>query len=217
MIFPEIFDGLVMGFFTDRELGTNVRGLTGRRVYMPKQEHSDTVITIGKDLKPRAADAVITDRHDILIGVQSADCVPILLYDRGHQVVGAVHAGWRGTAKGILKKAIGKMVKKYHSEPGDILVALGPAIRWCCYEVDKDVVDAVSTSTGNGEYYKSKSKDGKFCLDLQTANKLQAIEMGIEERNISITDECTFCYPDRYYSHRKEPGEGRQGAFIGLP
>jgi len=216
MIFPEIFDGLVMGFFTDRELGINVRGLTGRRIYMPKQEHTDTVITLGKDLKNRVADAVITDRHDILIGVQSADCVPVLLYDRAHQVVGAVHAGWRGTSKGILKKAIKKMIDKYHSEPGDILVAFGPAIRWCCYEVEKDVVDAVKKSTGNGDYYKNK-EDGKFCLDLQTANKIQAMEMGIELRNISITDECTYCYPDRYFSYRKEHGEGRQGAFIGLP
>ncbi len=216
MIFPEIFDGHVMGFFTDRELGLNISGLTGRKVYIPKQEHTDKIIVVGKDLKQRAGDAVLTERHDILLGVTTADCVPILVYDKAVLVVGAIHAGWRGTAKGILKKTIEKMKKKYGSRPEDILISLGPSIRWCCYEVGEDVLKAVEKATGKGEYH--KKQDGKICLDLQTANKVQAASVGVPEQNISMIEECTFCYPERYYSYRyNKKTKGRQGGFIGLP
>jgi YfiH family protein len=216
MIFPEIFDGFVMGFFTDRELGVDVQGLTGRKVYFPLQEHSDRVLPVKRVLEPKAADAVITDRHDILLGIQTADCVPILLFDSMNHAIGAVHAGWRGTGKGILKKTIKSMQEKYSTRPGDLFVAMGPAIRWCCYEVGEDVVRAVSKATGDGHYH--MIRDGRNCLDLQSANKCQAMSMGISELNISVTEECTFCYPDRYYSYRYDRDIfGRQGGFIGMP
>jgi len=216
MIFPEIFDGFVMGFFTDRELGVDVQGLTGRKVYFPVQEHSDKIHVVKGGLKPASADSVITDRHDILLGVQTADCVPILLLDSVTLAIGAVHAGWRSTAMGILKKTIGAMQEKFGSDPGDILVALGPAIRWCCYEVGDEVVEAVRKATGEGDYH--MVRDGKNCLDLQSANKLQALSLGVKNHNISVTEECTYCFHDRYFSYRYDRGNrGRQGGFIGMP
>lgn len=221
MIYPEIFDGFVMAFFTDRDISLNVENITGRRVYYPIQKHTDKVILLKDKTTPVAGDAVITKRHDVLLGVKTADCVPILLYDKLCGAIGAVHAGWRGTAAGILKKTIVEMTRTFGTEPEDLIISIGPSIRWCCYEVGREVVDAVVKETGKGEYYRAK-KSGKFCLDLQTANRQQAISMGVQERNISVIEECTFCYPERYYSYRYAvkhggPDSGRQGGFIGMP
>jgi YfiH family protein len=215
VIFPEVFDGRVMGFFTDRELGIHIQGLTGRRVYLPRQEHTDTVIVLEKDLDATVGDAVLTDRHDIMLGIQTADCVPILLFDRVRRVVGAVHAGWRGTAKGILKKTVETMGGRFDSDPRDVIVAMGPAIRWCCYDVAEDVVEAVRQATGNDNYH--KVEDGKNCLDLQSANAAQALSAGITKDHLSIIEECTYCFPETYYSYRYNKTDKRQGGFIGLP
>lgn len=216
MIFPELFDGRVMGFFTDREVGTKVGPLVGRPVYTPKQEHTDHVIVLDKDLTLRTGDAVITRRDDIVIGVKTADCVPILLFDPLNGAVGAVHAGWRGTAKSILPKTIQQMTKKYKTNPAELVISIGPAIRWCCYEVGQDVLDAVVKATGKGTYH--KKQDGIQCLDLQSANVYQAIASGVRQEHISIIEECTYCYPEKYYSYRFDKStKGRQGGFIAIP
>lgn len=215
MIFPEILDGHVMGLFTDKELSTDIRPLTGRPVYMPIQKHTDRVLEVDPALTPREGDAVITDRFDIIIGIKTADCVPILVFDTQRLIIGAVHAGWRGTASGILKKTISAMGARYKSRPEDMLIAMGPSIRWCCYTVGQDVLDAVSATTGKGEYH--YMRDGNICLDLQSANKYQALSLGVPQESISITEECTYCYPDRYHSFRYNQTDKRQGGFIGLP
>ena len=216
MIFPELFDGKIMGFFTDREVGLDVSSLTGRKVYFPKQEHTDTVIDVDDDLTVRTADAVVTSRHDIMLGVKTADCVPILMYDPIKGVIAAVHAGWRGTSKGIIKKTIKYMAKKYKCKPDDLLVALGPAIRWSCYTVGEDVLSAVKKATGEGDYF--IDKDGVIAVDLQSANMFQAISEGVLQYHISISEECTYCYPERYFSYRYDKkNPGRQGGFIGMP
>jgi len=215
MIFPEVFDGKVMGFFTDRESGMDMPALTSRTVYMPRQEHTDIIRDIEDDLSVETADAVFTLRHDIMLGVRTADCVPALLFDPVHAAVGAVHAGWRGTAKGLMAKSIRHMIEKYGSDPSDIIVAIGPAIRWCCYEVQKDVLEKVIEATGDGEYH--MVRDGRFCLDLQSANRIQALSEGVLDRHVSVTEECTFCLPDKYYSYRYDNTDKRQGGFIGMP
>jgi YfiH family protein len=223
MIYPEIFDGIVMGFFTDREIGLGVEGLTHRRVYFPVQEHTGRVTVLDNSLDPKVADAVVTDSHGVLLGVQVADCVPILLCDRAGRSIAAVHAGWKGTSEGIMKKTIKLMEEDFGARAGDILVAMGPAIRWCCYIVGKDVYDSVARATGEGEY--SMMRDDEICLDLQSANKHQALAAGVKWEHISIVEECTFCDPGKYYSYRYSkitgyPGQenaGRQGGFIGFP
>ena len=215
MIFPEIFDGKVMGTFTTRHSGINIQDVTGGIIYMPIQKHTDIIIDVEDDLDPKEGDAVFTQRTDIMLGIKCADCVPILLFDPHHQTIGAVHAGWRGTAAGILRKSIKHMKDKYNASEGDIRVAIGPAIRWCCYEVGQDVLDKVMQATGDGEYH--KNRDGKICLDLQSANRIQALDEGIIDYHISVTEECTFCMPEKYYSYRYDKTTGRQGGFIGLP
>jgi len=216
MIFPEVFDGQVMGFFTDRETGTEVQAVTGKTVYFPIQKHTDIVTVVDKDIRPRIADAAITKRSKILLGIQVADCVPILLYDRENRIIGAVHAGWKSTAGEILKKTVRTMKEAFGTRPQETLVAIGPSIKQCCYEVGLEVLEAVKNATGKGNFHGRRGK--KIYLDLQRANMFQALSLGITERHMSIIEECTYCNPDKYYSYRFSKGStGRQGGFIGIP
>ncbi len=211
----------INAFFTTKSLNGNLKeiaknaGISERQIYMPIQKHTDKVIILDSDLSPKIGDAVVTKEKGILIGVQVADCVPVILCDKRRHVIGAVHAGWRGTADDILKKAINAMAERFHSVPEDVLVAIGPSIRWCCYHVGYDVLESVIKATGIGEYHMHKGE--AYCLDLATANKYQAMSVGIPQENIWMSNECTFCYPERFYSYRYAKGPtGRQGGFIGI-
>lgn len=185
------------------------------KIYLPVQKHTNRIHVLADDTAQEVADAVITKRKDIYVGVLVADCVPILLYDKEKEVVGAVHAGWRGTAQQILKETIRTMQDKYLSLPENIFIAIGPSIRKCSYEVDAGVKDAVGQATGPGDYY-IKSGD-KYHIDLSSANMIQALSMGISEDKIWQSEDCTFCNPDKYYSYRYSGGStGRQGGFIGM-
>lgn len=214
-------DTKIKAYFTTRSMGSEISevclklGIPINSVYIPLQRHTDNVQVLYHDQEPKIADAVITNRKGILIGVQVADCVPILLYDRKRYIIGAVHAGWRGTAAGILKNTIKAMMDRFFSSPRDILVAFGPSIRWCCYGVGYEVIDAIEKSTGKGEYYMNRGD--KYYLDLQTANKYQLLSIGIPTENIGLSDECTFCHPEKYFSYRFAKGTtGRQYGLIGL-
>lgn len=230
IVSPDIFNNSVKAFFTGKAHGAEIDRLSGlaaiekHKIYMPLQRHTDKIVTLDFDLEPKIADAVITNRKGLLIGVQVADCVPILLHDPGNNVVGVVHAGWRGTAAGILKATLQEMSDRFYLNPSDIIVAIGPSIRWCCYEVGHEVIDAVTKETDTvrsaeyemrDKYYIKKGE--KYRLDLQNANKYQALSMGLPEQNIWLSGECTFCLPDKYYSYRYAKGStGRQGGFISL-
>jgi len=219
LVYPEIFGKKAKAFFTGRVPGADpgqlarVAVLDKKNIYMPIQKHTDKVIILDSSLDPRIGDAVITNRKGILVGVQAADCVPILLYARVSGVAGAVHAGWRGTAAEILKKTIHAMIDRYHSSPIELLVAIGPSIRSCCYDVGYEVIEAIKGTAGKGEDVMNRG--GKYFLDLPTANKYQALSMGVPSENIWMSDECTFCLPEKYYSYRFAKGPtGRQGGFI---
>lgn len=219
---PDIFDGEVKALFTKKSVGVNIDKLAGilaikkEDVFFPLQRHTDKVLVLKSDLKPAVADAVITNREGVLIGVQVADCVPILLFDKKNSVIGAVHAGWRGTAAQIARKTINAMSEQFGSMPRDIRIALGPSIRWNCYHVDREVKDAIHKGSGDGKYFIKKSA-GKYCVDLSSANLCQVLSMGVREENIWNSDECTYCNPDEYYSYRySKGGTGRQGGFIGI-
>jgi len=222
IIRPKIFKGFqINAFFTGRLTGSepaalsDASGIPQEKIYLPIQKHTDTIITITNNMEQLIGDAVITAHKDVLIGVKTADCVPVLIYDKKRHAAAAVHAGWRGAADAIVKKAVAQMAEKFMSDPSDMFIAIGPAIRWCCYTVGKDVVDAVSAATGDGDYY--MQKEGKHCLDLQSANRQQAVTAGIPANHIQVIEECTFCFPDRYFSYRfSRETAGRQGGFIAL-
>jgi YfiH family protein len=236
LVCPDIFDGHVnpvrkpgqgffsngvKAFFTSKSLGaeinkiSNILSIKKEDIFLPIQRHTDKVLVIESDLESKVADAVVTKRKGILIGVQVADCVPVLLFDRKKSIIGSVHAGWRGTAAQIVKKTIKLMVEDFNSSPDDIIIAFGPSIRWNCYYVGYEVKDAVCKATGNGKYH--VKTDGGYCIDLSSANMLQALSMSIPEKNIWSSNECTYCNPDKYYSYRYSNGcAGRQGGFIGI-
>ena len=221
LIIPGIFGRRVTAFFTGKDPGSDregigkVLGILPEEIYLPIQKHTDKIIFLESSRGPVIGDAVITKEKGVLIGVQAADCVPVLIHEREKCVVGAVHAGWRGTAAGILKKAIGAIVDRYSGDGRNIIVAIGPSIKACCYAVDHEVVDAVVKATGEGRYYSKKGE--KYYLDLPAANRGQALSLGVPEGNIWVSADCTFCSPDRFFSYRYLKGSaGRQAGFIGL-
>ena len=184
-------------------------------IYLPIQEHTNKVHLLESGSDPVVADAVITARKNFLIGVLVADCLPILLYDKEKEVVGAVHAGWRGTAGRILPDTITMMREEFGSSPEDIVAAIGPSIKQCCYEVGEEVIEKVLDATGSGDY--SIRKDGSCFIDIALANKVQALGAGVLSENIWLSGECTFCNPDKYHSYRySKENAGRQGGFIGM-
>jgi purine-nucleoside/S-methyl-5'-thioadenosine phosphorylase / adenosine deaminase len=220
LIFPDIFRPHVTAFFTGKNPGADVREI-GRLlkikredIFMPVQKHTDKVLILEASREPKIADAVVTGETGVLLGVQVADCVPILVYDKCRGVSGAVHAGWRGTAEGILKKTISAMAGRFSCGAEDLLVAVGPSIRGCCYEVGHEVAEKVNHATGDGEYVRRKGE--KYYLDLSAANRLQALSVGVREENLWTSPDCTFSNPEIYCSYRFAKGQtGRQGGFIG--
>jgi len=178
-----------------------------------KQIHSaDILVATANDrskiLQPSPeGDGLITNEPNVALVVFSADCVPILLHDPIKNVIGAVHAGWRGTATDIVGKAVQKMASHFDCSPSDIKAAIGPCISKCCYETDADVANAISSH----EAVSAK----KFMVDLKEANRLLLVNSGVSD--IFISDECTSCNCDKYWSHRKTKGKrGTQAAVIML-
>lgn len=218
---PGNADCRITAFFTGKDPGADpgrisvISGIPREKVYMPIQKHTDKIIILESLLEPKIGDAVITREKGILIGVQAADCVPVLFHERGRNIIGAVHAGWRGTAAGILSKTLSTVLNRYRGRTEDISVFVGPSIRGCCYTVDHEVLQAVRAASGEGSYYSQKG--GKYCLDLSGANISQVLNIGVPLRNIWCMDACTYCNPDQFYSYRYAKGPtGRQGGFIGI-
>ncbi len=157
-------------------------------------------------------DALITNQKNIMLTILTADCVPILLFDKKEKVVASIHAGWRGTKQEIVIKTIKKMQEQFHSNPKDILASIAPSIGKCCYEVDWSVTehfkDIKNAYIDRGE---------KQMLDLPYINRVQLLKAGLNENNIEMSNICTACEVDNYFSYRKERGcSGRFMSMIGL-
>ena len=158
-------------------------------------------------------DALVTDLTGVVLGVLTADCVPVLLYDPVQKAVAAIHAGWKGTRSRIVQKTVQRMVQEFGTKPKDIIAGIAPSIGVCCYEVGEDVAshffelpEAVIPK-GNG----------KYMLDLPLANRLQLIEAGIHASHIEMSHICTSCSVDDFFSYRKEQGcSGRFMSLIGM-
>ena len=145
----------------------------------------------------------------------TADCVPALLLDPEAGVAGAVHCGWRSSVADILKNALVQM-ERLGARPERVRAALGPAIGRCCFETDGDVPEAVSRYLGgdtDGLFV--RRPDGKTLVDLRTANKRRLLQLGLREENIDLSEECTVCSHEKYWSHRYTKGiRGSQAACI---
>jgi hypothetical protein len=162
-------------------------------------------------------DGLITDRPGVALGIRTADCVPLFFVDRTRRVIGAAHAGWRGTALAIAARMVATLTERFSSRPEDILAVFGPAIGPCCYQVDTPVFEAFSAMPGADLFLRPCPEKGRWMLDLALANRLQIRETGVPAENIYVTDLCTACRQDLFFSHRAAGGRtGRQISLIML-
>lgn len=208
-----------------------------------RQIHSDVAHLISKPpAQPPQGDALLCLQPGLLLGTQTADCVPILLADPRRRVVGAVHAGWRGTLARIAAKTLGRMQLEFGTRPEDVIAALGPAIGPCCYEVGPEVAQAFSGQFGAAaEWFEGPFErlamgeepnplpwltmmppghelpPERVRLDLRAANRWQLIDAGLGPRKIAVSSLCTACRGDLFFSYRKEGSlTGRMMSAIGI-
>ena len=204
-----------------------------------QQFHSDVVHLF--DSAPADAcrgDASVTNRVGLLLGVQTADCVPILLVDPRRRAIAAVHAGWRGTLARIAVKTIGQMQMQFGAKPADLLAAVGPAIGGCCYEVGTEIAVEFKSQFSAASDWFDELRTGdepnplqwlnrmppghqpaasNVLLDLKKATRAQLVDAGLRSENIFVSDLCTACRLQLFFSYRKEGApSGRLLSVIGI-
>jgi len=154
---------------------------------------------IGMDLE--GYDALMTNVEEVCIGVSTADCIPVLLYDPRQRAVCAVHAGWRGTVMRIVEQSVARMTEVYGTNPQDLIAQIGPGIHLESFEVGDEVYQAFETE-GFPMTLISKKYE-KWHIDLPECNRLQLISAGVPETQISVSPVCTYTQADTYFSARR--------------
>jgi YfiH family protein len=181
------------------------------RLLVLRQVHGARVAAAPWD-EPPEADAAVADAAGLLLGIQTADCLPVLLVDPVRRHVAAAHAGWRGTALGVAREALLALVAR-GSRPEHVVAALGPGVGPCCYEVGDELREAFGPE---GAAFFHTGPRGKPRLDVRAANVRQLEAAGVRAEAIHHVAECTFCRADRYYSYRRDgKGSGRMISFVG--
>ncbi len=190
------------------------------QLLFPRQTHSNHVVVASSGMNTAISetDALITNEPGLFVCVQTADCVPVLLFDPKKKVVAAIHAGWRGTVSKIAGKTVQQMTDQFGSDPSDIIAGIGPSIHLHAYEVGPEVVDAVRANfNSSSALLKPSLTDGKAFFDLWEANKVVLMESGIAEDNIEIMGLCSFEHQDLFYSARRDGSDtGRMVSGIRL-
>ncbi len=207
-----------------------------------RQVHSDVVHRVEQaPREPLVGDGVITRTPGLLLVVKTADCLPILAVDPQQRVVGAFHAGWRGTVKRIAEKGVGEMQRHFSSDPAELVIAIGPGIRRCCYTVGDEVREQFASQFAYADaLFEEHQADSdvvherypllfltarapghselpkKITLDLVEANRRQLVDAGVPPKNICVLDACTHCSTDRFFSYRKEGPTGRMMGAVGI-
>lgn len=199
---------------------TEALGVDMDKLVLTRQIHSDIVrvVTAADCAGPfhrdyPECDALVTDTPGVSLLVFTADCTPLLFYDPVTGAVGAAHAGWRGTAQAIGAKTVEAMVRSFGSRPEDIRAAIGPNIGFCHFETDADVPQAMLDAFGPEAEEYIRPNGEKYLLDLKAINAFALRRAGV--RHIEVSDSCTMCSPDTFWSHRVTSGDrGSQGAII---
>lgn len=207
-----------------------------------RQIHSDLIHHVAPLPKgPLAGDGLITDTPGLLLGIQTADCLPVILVDTKRQAIGVFHAGWRGTVKRIVEKGAGEMRRWFGTMPRDLKAAIGPGIHNCCYAVGPEVRDQFNSQFEYAaklfheveEFDEVREKypmlfltarapghsvmPKKIYLDLAEANRCQLLTIGVLAKNISVSALCTSCHPDQLFSYRADKTvTGRMMAVAGI-
>lgn len=207
-----------------------------------RQIHSDLIHCVDSVPEEQlVGDGLITATSNLLVAVQTADCLPVIIVDTKRKAVGVFHAGWRGTVKRIVEKGVGEMIRCFGSRPRDMRAAIGPGIQGCCYEVGEEVRTKFQSQFAYGASLFREVKDSdpvrekypllfltarapghselpnKIFLDLVEANRQQLIAAGVPKKNIESSFLCTNCHPELLFSYRAEKGKtGRMMAVAGI-
>jgi len=202
-----------------------VRSVAGRELPLAtlRQVHTDRVFKASRAplSDPPQGDGWVTGEPELLVAIQTADCLPVLLVDPQQRVVAAVHAGWRGTLQRIAAKAVHLMQTDFGSHPGNCVAVVGPAIRRCCYEVGEEVVEAFTRERSASFFSEPPSgkvtRANSLCFDLAEASRSQLLDAGMTAEKIFTDGPCTACEKDRFFSHRADAGQaGRMMSVIGI-
>ena len=198
-----------------RELGA-AAGFKPEDMYMVQQVHGDTIKKVTAGMRGTGlfapidteADALITDEPNIALTIFTADCVPILIYDPVKRAIAAVHAGHKGTALNIAGKTVKRLADEYDSDPRDMYAAIGTCIGKCCFETDRDVPDAMRGAfseavCGMIDERVTAEKGLKYYADLKAINRMLLERAGVRAENIEISEHCTACENDLFWSHRR--------------
>jgi len=158
------------------------------------------------------ADIIFTDNPSVTLFMRFGDCVPILFNDPQKKVIGIAHAGWMGTVRGVAQAAVDGMKSHYGCKPEDIVAGIGPSIGVDHYEVGEEVISQITQQHADAADQILQTRNGSTYLDLWTANAIQLQKAGVEQ--IQISNVCTACHLDDWFSHRAE--KGKTGRFAAL-
>ncbi len=210
----------------NRKLLTDELGLAPENFVFHRQEHTRNVTVVKKDHGGKGFykyedgftdnDAMITNEKNLYLMIMGADCVPILLYDPTKEIIGAAHAGWRGTVQGIALSTVKAMQNEFGCNPKHLIAGIGPSIGPQNYEVDQVVYDAFSDAFDYfNDLFTNGKQPGKYQLDLWKANKIQLLNAGLREENIEVSGICTFENNEVFFSARKgDSGRFASGIMI---
>jgi YfiH family protein len=217
----------VNSVISNREKALSELGFTLNNLVAMEQVHSDNLQVVtyldgGRgaftwdDAIEKTDGLICKDKNLVLMAVV-ADCAVAVFYDPEKEVIGISHCGWRGTVKGLAVKVIKKMEKSFNCNASHIRAGISPCIDLCCYEVGEDVFSDFCNNFGTSGKTFFQERNGKLYLDLKKAIRFQLIEAGIKEEHLEISELCTSCRNDLFFSHRAEKGKtGRTGVFIGM-
>lgn len=185
------------------------------------QVHGSDVFVVRDPEDPRPdderCDALTTNLKGVLLGVKTADCVPVILGDARSGVCAAVHAGWRGTLAEIVKRALAHMREEFGTDPRDVRAALGPSALGCCYEVGAEVIDSFRAKFADAGSLFKQTREGHALVDLHEANRRQLVEAGVKPERVHALPLCTMCRPDLFFSYRQDRKlYGRTGRLMSV-
>jgi YfiH family protein len=185
------------------------------------QVHSADVFVVRDPADPRfeneRCDALATNLKGLLLGVKTADCVPVVLGDAKSGACAAVHAGWRGTLAEIVRRALARLREEFGTDPSDVRAALGPAALGCCYEVGREVVEPFRAKFTDADSLFKPTSAGHALVDLHEANRRQLVESGVAPERIHALPLCTMCRPDLFFSYRQDRKlYGRTGRLMSV-
>ena len=187
----------------NRALLCQLLDIRDNQLIMPHQVHKTEIAVVdgNHDINLEGIDALMTNVPELCIGVSTADCIPVLLYDPAHHAACAIHAGWRGTVQRIVEKAVHKMTEVYGTHPTDTIAQIGPGISLDSFEVGNEVYDAFAQA--GFDMSSISERRNKWHIDLPTCNRQQLIAAGVKEDNIAVSDICTVKHSDTFFSARR--------------